>query len=78
MVEMGMTWVEMAGVLVKWVAWLHRLHEEEGGLSQEHYGETGEEGLHGRWVHPSSPPVQGATVLHRLARWHGIEVQGAT
>jgi len=25
-----------------------------------------------------SPPVQGATVLHRLARWYGIEIQGAT
>jgi hypothetical protein len=48
MVEMGVTWVEMAGVLVTWVAWLHRLHEEEGGLSQEHYGEAGAEELHGR------------------------------
>jgi hypothetical protein len=25
-----------------------------------------------------SPPVQGATVLHRLARWYEMEIQGAT
>jgi hypothetical protein len=27
---------------------------------------------------PPSPPVQGATVLHSLARWYRIAIQGAT
>ncbi len=79
-----MTWVEMAGI----GRWLHELHRyisytrrtgcegpERGGRAQlRSMVRENEEDLEAG----ASPPVQGATVLHRLARLYGIAIQGAT
>jgi hypothetical protein len=71
LVGMGVSWVEMAADLRG-----KKGHPRIGRITRKGIkdGENEDEKV----MHPPSPPVQGATVLHRLARWHEMAIQGAT
>ena len=75
----GWTSLDWARLALTRLDWAGQRRLKVAGRDRDHDSmedEDEDDGHGSGWI--PSPPVQGATVLHRLARWYGIGVQGAT